>query len=322
MTTPSPAPGPFPARLESIRYAARDTLLIEFRRLDGQPMPAADAGAHIDVVLPGGLARQYSLVSHRLDDPQCLLIAVKRDAASRGGSRYLHESARVGQTLLISEPRNNFPLAPEATGHSVLVAGGIGITPVWSMVQALQAQGRSWELHYACRSRPDAAFLRELQALPQAHFFFDDEHPGERLNLQAIAERQAPGTHFYCCGPGPMLDAFEAATRQQPRAQVHVERFQARTALSAEGEFVVELARSARVVVVPGGKSILDTLKEAGIDVASSCEQGICGACETRVLAGTVDHQDSILSPAEQAANDTMMICCSRSQGERLVLDL
>jgi ferredoxin-NADP reductase len=278
-----PAAATIEVRLTAITYAARDTNLYEFRCLDGDSLPAAEPGAHIDIHLPNGLVRQYSLV-HADPAPQAYVVGVKLDRAGRGGSRDMHARLRVGEILAVSRPRNNFPLV-ETQEPTILIAGGIGITPIWCMVQRLQANGRPWKLFYSCRSRQDAAFLRPLQALGSSvELHFDDESGGRFLDL--------------------------------------VEYFTPKNVAALAGGFAVELARSRKEFMVPPGQSILAVLRAAGVDVSSSCEQGVCGACETTVLAGSPDHRDNILTEKERAASRTMMICCSGCTSDRLVLDL
>jgi ferredoxin-NADP reductase len=314
------ADGLIDVRLTAIRYAARDTNLYEFTRLDGKPLPAYTPGAHIDLHLPNGLVRQYSLIKAE-PDPASYSVGIKRDPASRGGSRHIHDELRVGKSLKISAPRNNFPLVEDAS-HVVLFAGGIGITPIWCMVQRLEKLGRSWTLHYACRSRADMAFLHALEAMAPAQFHFDEESGGKFLDVGAIVAAAPRDAHLYCCGPTPMLKAFEAATANWPREQVHIEYFTAKQEPDKKGGFVVELARSGQEFVIPEGKSILQVLLDAGVDVDYSCELGICGACEQRVISGTPEHRDAILTEEEQAANTKVMICCAGCKSERLVLDL
>ena len=308
------------ARLVAIRYVARDINLYELKRTDGAPLAPIAPGAHIDLILPNGLMRQYS-VTESGSAPQSYTVAIKRDAQSRGGSRYIHDELRVGKILRIGGPRNNFPLN-ETAEHSVLIAGGIGITPIWCMVNKLVALGRPFTLHYASRTRDEAAFLTQLQKLSSAKLHFDDESGGKFLDVGAILASAPKTAHLYCCGPGPMLSAFEAATAGWPPDQIHIEYFTAKSAPATAGGFVVELSRSGQQFVIPAGKTILDVLLAAGIDVPFSCEQGICGSCETRVISGLPEHRDSVLTPAEQAANKTMMICCSGCRSDRLVLDL
>jgi ferredoxin-NADP reductase len=307
-------------RLNAIRYVARDTNVYELTNVAGTPLPRYAPGAHIDLHLPNGIVRQYSLLEPE-PSGETYSIAVKRDPASRGGSRSVHEELRVGQTLTISAPRNNFPLVENAK-HVILLAGGIGITPIWCMAQRLHKLGHSWALHYACRSRADMAFVDALAEMGKAHFHFDDENQGKVLDVGSIVAAARPDAHLYCCGPTPMLQAFEQATASWPRAQVHVEYFTPKPEPAKKGGFVVELARSGLEFVIPEGESILQVLLNAGVDVDYSCELGICGACEQRVLAGAPEHHDAILSEEEQAANTRVMICCAGCKSERLVLDL
>jgi ferredoxin-NADP reductase len=305
-------------RLWAVRYGARDVNLYEFRRPDGGILPDAEPGAHIGLHLPNGLERQYSLTeAERASDRY--QIAVKREPQSRGASRFIHDQLRVGSLLRISPPRNNFPL-DERAALSVFIAGGIGITPIRSMVGRLHSKGAAWQLHYACRSRADAAFLDEL-ADPAVRLHFDEE-AGSVLDIAAIVASAPADTHFYCCGPAPMLRAFEALAADRPAGTVHVEYFTPKQEAARTGGYTIELARSRREFQIPAGETILNVLRAHGIDVASSCEEGVCAACETVVIAGAPDHRDSILSDAERAAGKTMMICCSGSRSDRLVLDL
>jgi ferredoxin-NADP reductase len=313
------ASGLIEVRVNAIRYAARDTNLYELVRPEGGPLPAYEPGAHIDLHLPNGLVRQYSLINP--EQTESYTLGIKRDPASRGGSRHIHDEVRVGRTLKISAPRNNFPLNENAQ-HVVLFAGGIGITPIWCMVQRLEKLGRSWQLYYACRSRADMAFLEALAELAGSQFHFDDESGGNFLDIPGIVAQAPIDTHLYCCGPTPMLNAFEAATANWPRGQIHVEYFTPKQEADKKGGFVVELARSGQEFVIPEGMSILQVLLDAGVDCDYSCELGICGACEQRVIAGIPEHRDAILTEEEQASNTKVMICCAGCKSERLVLDL
>lgn len=306
-------------RLMAIERIARDINLYRFERPNGEALPRWTAGAHVDLELTTSLIRQYSLIGHG-EDMGSYQIAAKLDAASRGGSRLLHDGVRVGALYRISVPRNNFPLAEDAA-HTVLVAGGIGITPILSMANRLAAIGRPYTLVYACRAREDAAFAAELSSEHGATLHYDDESGGP-LDL-ALLDSQPTGTHVYCCGPAGMIDAFERrAAGLFPPEQIHVEYFSAREEPATDGGFSIRLARDGRSFAIPPGTSILSVLLEAGIDLPHSCRQGVCGSCETRVLDGIVDHRDAILSPAERAEGSTMMICCSGAKSSRLVLDL
>jgi len=307
-------------RLTAIRYAARDIHLFEFARPDGAPLPSTAAGAHVDLHLANGMIRQYSLVETG-EAPATYRVAVKREANGRGGSRYLFDEVKVGDILPIGQPRNNFPLA-DSSSPSVFIAGGIGITPIHAMIHELAARGRPWSLFYACRSREEVPAFELLKPKTNVNLHLDDEEGGRFLDLEKIVREAPAGAHLYCCGPAPMLAAFEAATRKWPSDQVHVEYFTAKEAAAPIGGFTVRLARSGRELVVPEGQTILQVLRGAGLDVAFSCEEGICGACETPVLSGIPVHNDSILTEQEREANDTMMICCGGARTEILELDL
>lgn len=307
-------------RVQSIRYAAKDTHLVELVDPQGAVLPATAPGAHIDLHLGNGIVRSYSLVETS-DQPTSYTVGVKLDAKSRGGSRYVHEQLRVGTLMQVSAPRNHFPLN-ETAPHSVLVAGGIGITPIWSMLQRLQAIGASWELWYSVRSRADVVFAAQLLVLGErVHLHIDDE-VGNVLDLSAIVKAAPADAHFYCCGPTLMLDAYEAATVSFPAEQVHLERFAAKQTAAVDGGFVITLVRSSKELTVPTGTSVLDVLLDNGVSVDYSCREGICGCCEVAVLEGDIDHRDAILSTAERCANKTMMVCCSGAKSSRLVLDL
>lgn len=306
------------ARLVAIRWAADATLLFDLVPLSGGMPPGIEPGAHIDITLPNGLVRQYSLCNSPAERDR-YVVGVKLDRASRGGSAYMHEKLRVGTVLEISAPRNHFALN-ESAPHTVLVAGGIGITPIACMAERLAALGRPHELHYSVRERAEAMFQDRL---PGMHLHVDAEHPaGTYMDIAAIVRAAPADAHLYCCGPAPMLDAFVAACADRPADHVHVERFSANIDVASSGGFAVQLARTGRSVQVEPGQTILDAVRACGVNVRASCEQGVCGACETRVLQGTPDHRDMLLSAEEKAANDVMMICCSGSLSPRLVLDL
>jgi tetrachlorobenzoquinone reductase len=291
---------------------------------DGAELPAFTAGAHIDLHLSNGLIRSYSLVNDQRERHR-YAIAVNKDPASRGGSAFIHDQIRAGDTVTASGPRNNFALVEHAD-HSILIAGGIGITPLLSMARRLETLGRPWQLFYAARTRRAAAFLDELNLLRpnrlSVHVDSDDERAGQLFDLNGIVARAPADAHLYCCGPEPMLEAFEAATAGRPADFVHVEYFKAKQAAAVDGGFEIRLARSNRAILVEPGKSILDALLEAGIAANFSCMEGVCGTCETRVLEGIPDHRDQFLSKEEQATNKTMMICCSGTKTKTLTLDL
>ncbi len=308
--------------MTAIRPAARDMKIFTLERADGGTLPASTPGAHIGVLFPNGLLRDYSLIAPQ-ESPRDYTICVKRETRESGGSSYLHNKIRIGDSLRINPPKNNFPLN-ETAPYTVLIAGGIGITPIYAMLTRLLAIGRDWELHYACQTRGDSAFLSELEGLANVHLHFDDESDGRFLPVFEIVAKAAPQSHLYCCGPTPMLAAFEAAAaaEKRPAEEIHVEYFKAKFDSDLSGGFTVRLARSGKEFSVPPGKTILDVLRDAGIAVISSCEAGVCGACETTLLEGTADHRDAILSDQERQAGKSMMICCSGAMSDILVLDL
>lgn len=306
-------------RVTAIRYAADESNVYEFRSLSNAVLPSVQPGAHIDIHLPHGIVRQYSLVTAD-GDPRAYLVAIKRDRASRGGSSFMHERLRVGQTLQIGSPRNSFPL-DERARHTVLIAGGIGITAIWSMAQRLAKLGKSFEMHYACRTRQEAAFVDELEPMSQVNVHIDAECGGRHLDVSAIVAGAPRDSHFYCCGPLPMMEAFEAATAPFAPEQVHVEYFAPRQMAALDGGYVVQLHRTGQQFAVPKGKTILQVLRDSGVGAPYSCEEGICGACQVNVISGVPDHRDSVLSASDQRSGKTMLICCSGSKTERLVID-
>lgn len=313
------------AFVHTLRFEAQDTISVDLRPVAGGELPAFTPGSHIDLHLPNDLVRSYSL-SNPSEERHRYVVGVLRDRASRGGSRCVHESLRVGMPITLSEPRNHFALHEDAA-HTVLVAGGIGITPLLCMARRLKGQGRSFEMLYFARERKGAAFLEELQALGMPlHLHFDSEAGGPP-DLRALLARRPPdaGTHHYACGPTPMLDAFEKVCAELGHANAHIERFtpvEVKAADDARSNYTVELKRSGRFIEITPEKSLLDTLLDAGIKMDYSCCEGVCGSCETRVLEGVPDHRDSVLSPKEKASNKVMMVCVSGCKSERLVLDI
>jgi vanillate O-demethylase ferredoxin subunit len=296
---------------------------------EGELLPAFDAGAHIDVHLRDGLVRQYSLCNppherHRY------LVAVLREPISRGGSAAMHDQVEAGHVVTISAPKNHFALAPAA--RTVLFAGGIGVTPILAMAEALSAAGADFEMHYNARSPERAAFRQRIASAPYAarvHFHFDDGEAAQKLDVARALGAPRPDTHVYVCGPGGYIDHVlgAAAALGWPPAQVHREYFSAGsadTALDATGDtaFDVRLAASGQVFTIPVGRTVVAVLLDNGIDIPVSCEQGVCGTCLTRVLDGVPDHRDVYLTDEERAANDQFTPCCSRSKSAMLSLDL
>lgn len=313
------------ALVRTMRLEADGVISLELCPAPGSmPFPAFEPGAHIDLHLPNGLVRSYSLLNDARER-QRYVVAVLNDRHSRGGSHCVHEQLRVGAVLPISAPRNNFALQPTRE-KQVLVAGGIGVTPLLAMLRQLVAQDGQVDFIYCARTRQQAAFLSELEALAGERIrlvcHFDDEQ-GAPPALQRLLAGYAPQTHFYCCGPTPMLDAFEKVCEGLGYANAHIERFAAVAAVpAATAGYSIELRRSGRTVSVLPGQSVLDALLAAGLNPDHSCREGVCGACETRVLCGEVEHHDGILTKAERAANKSMMICVSHAKGQTLTLDL
>lgn len=323
--TPSNRTARLKARVHEIRQEADGVVSVELRGLPDGALPPFTPGAHIDLHLPIGI-RSYSLTNAPTERHR-YVVAVGLPANSRGGSAYVHRDLKTGADIEISAPRNMFPLV-DGDGPVALIAGGIGITPIRCMFNALREAGREVTLLYSARSRQNAAFADELARQPGVRLHFDDEAGGPP-DLDRLLADAAPATHFYCCGPAPMLAAYEQAGARQSIAadHIHLERFSpAQDAPAAlqdgDGAFTVELANSGMTVDVAPGQSLLQALLDAGADAPYSCREGICGACETTVLEGTPEHRCSVLSDAEKAAGKTMMICVSRCAGQRLVLDL
>jgi vanillate O-demethylase ferredoxin subunit len=314
-------------RVKSLSWEGETIRAYDLRPLPGEELSAFTAGAHIDLHLPAGMVRSYSLANAPAERHR-YRIAVGLAEAGRGGSRHLHDAVKAGDVLRIGRPRNLFPLI-ESASHSLFLAGGIGITPILSMIQRLDALGRGWTLHYRARRPEGMAFLDELAALDhqapgRVLLSFSDGTGAARPNLPDLLGALAPGGHAYCCGPQPMLEAFLAAGSAagvEPD-RLHVEHFAAAEAPARAGGITLVLARSGRELQVEPGHSILDAVTKAGIRVNYSCREGACGACETRVLEGQPDHRDRVLSEAERASGTTMMICCSGCKGDRLMLDL
>ncbi|WP_433291576.1 PDR/VanB family oxidoreductase [Pseudonocardia sp. CA-142604] len=295
-----------------------------------QPLPAWSPGAHIDVVLPSGLVRQYSLCGDP-GDPE-YTIAVLREPNGRGGSAEIHDSALVGRQLRIQGPRNRFELEPAPS--YVFVAGGIGITPLLPMIRETTARGLPWQLHYGGRRRDTMAFTTELHALaahPGAELtLYSDDLDGP-LPLPAILDSAPRDAALFACGPAGMLAAVRTAAEQhRPGLQFRFEQFSAEPSevenpaepATEDAPYEVELSRTGETVMVQPGQSILDAVRPLRPEILSSCEEGFCGTCETKVLEGVPVHRDTILSAKERARNTSMMICVGGCASARLVLDL
>lgn len=305
---------------------ADDIASFEFAATSGEVLPAYTPGAHIDVRGPSGEIRQYSLCATPSREG-LYRIAVLREAQGRGGSRAMHEQVHVGDTLQISRPRNLFELGT-AGPFAVLMAGGIGITPILPMAWHLQSAGRKFSLDYCARTPARMAFRQEILDSPfAAHttLHFDDGGAQQQLDMRARLLAAAPGAHLYVCGPRGFIEAALSLARSMGWSEERLHReFFAGAAIerSADDAFEVVIARTGQVVPVPAGSSVVGALAARGILIETSCEQGVCGTCLTRVLDGVPDHRDSFLTPGEQAACDQFTPCCSRSKSSRLVLDL
>jgi len=311
------------ALVHTLRHEAEGIMSVELRPYGDSVFPVFEAGSHIDLHLPNGLVRSYSLLNSPADQGR-YVVGILLDRNSRGGSQWIHGQLRVGTTLQISRPRNNFELHTGAA-HSVLVAGGIGITPIYCMFRQLLALGRSAELIYCARSRKEAALVEELSGLDAKVVFHFNDEKDSAPDLRRYLAGQPADTHFYCCGPTPMLDAFESTCESLGYPHAHIERFTAAElppCEDAQDSYTVELKKSGRSLSIEPGLNLLDVLLEAGCDIDYSCREGVCGSCETRVLEGEVDHRDGVLSKAERAANESMMVCVSGCKSRRLVLDI
>ncbi|MFF5965410.1 PDR/VanB family oxidoreductase [Streptomyces collinus] len=297
-------------------FAAEGVLALTLRHPLGEPLPAWEPGAHVDVLLGPGLERQYSLCGDPADR-SAWRIAVLREPAGRGGSAHVHEQLGEDAKVRVRGPRNNFRLEPAPRYR--FVAGGIGITPILPMLAAAEAAGAEWTLLYGGRTRGSMAFGEELGRYGDRVTFAPEDETG-LLDLPSVLDDVPEGTLVYCCGPGPLLDAVEARC---PSGVLRVERFRPKEQeTGGNTAFEVELARSGRTLSVAPDVSVLDAVRAAGVEVLYSCTEGTCGTCETDVLDGEPDHRDSVLTDDERAAGETMLICVSRCRGERLVLDL
>lgn len=317
----------FEVRVQRKHREAEGICSFELVHPQGELLPPFTAGAHIDVHLGGKLVRQYSLCNPPQERHR-YVIAVLRESVSRGGSEAMHGLSEE-QCLRISEPRNHFPLTQDLA-DSILLAGGIGITPILCMAEQLSASGAAFRLHYAARSRNRAAFLQRLSESTfsecvQLHF--DDGPQEQRLDVARLLEYASPLAHLYACGPAGFLDWVLGAARNAswPDSRLHKEYFASAattTVGSAGSSFEVQIASTGAVIQVAAEQTVVAALACHGIELPVSCEQGVCGTCVTRILKGTPDHRDLFLTPGEQQSGDRFTPCCSRALSQRLVLDL
>lgn len=307
---------------------AEDIVSLDLVSASGALLPPFEAGAHVDVHVPAGegLVRQYSLCNppgerHRYS------VCILKDASTRGGSLAMHEQVHHGSLLWISAPRNRFELVRGAR-HSILLAGGIGVTPLLAMAEQLERDGADFELHYSCRTAARMALRDRLAASPYANrvrLHFDDGPSPQRLDLEQVLKRPFAGTHVYVCGPAGFITACTTAARTfgWPSDQIHSESFSGSIEGCEEnGAFEVKLARSGRVIQITAAQTVAEALAEHGVEIPMSCEQGICGTCVTTVIEGEPEHRDMYFTPDEHARNDRFTPCCSRSKTPCLVVDL
>ena len=290
---------------------------------DGAELPEWTAGAHVDLVLGDGLVRQYSLCGSTSNRSEWV-IGVLLDPDSRGGSRFVHDELREGASVRVRGPRNHFPLAHSPRYQ--FIAGGIGITPLLPMIEAAEARGADWRLLYGGRERASMAFLDELERYGERVTVSPRAEREGRLDLRSVLAEPQEDTLVYCCGPEGLLEAVEEACQPWPADTLRIERFSAKPleepAPGALETFEVECQRSGVTLTVPADRSIYEVVEEAGVDVLGSCMEGVCGTCECDLIEGEADHRDSVLSDAEKARGDVIMVCVSRSRSERLVLDI
>lgn len=315
--------------LRVTRFAAeaKDVALLELQALNGEKLPPFEPGAHVEVHLNNGTIRHYSLLNDCVERDR-YVIAVGLAPESRGGSRFIHTTLRQGDLLQLDAPRNNFPLDTDAQ-HYCFIAGGIGITPILSMIRWCIANGKRWRLIYTVRNRLRAAFYETLLELGADNlcFHFNDEHAGRFLDIHSLVAGLREDEQVYCCGPDPLMQAVKHATEGLPAKRIHFEWFSAPAPSApptpeALDSFSVTLKSNGRTFEVRPDQTILQALEAQGIETPFSCRSGICATCETRVCEGIPDHRDFVLSEAEQAAGKSMMICVSRSLSQTLTLDL
>ncbi|SIR07729.1 PDR/VanB family oxidoreductase [Pseudacidovorax sp. RU35E] len=312
-------------RVQRKSQEAEGVVALELVSADGRPLPGFGAGSHIDVNLPNGLVRQYSLCNSAAERHR-YRIAVLREPTSRGGSAAVHDLVKEGDVLTISAPRNHFALhdAP----RSLLLAGGIGVTPILCMAQRLATWGADFEMHYCTRSPARTAFREEIVAsgfADKVHLHHDDGPDAQKLRVAELLKTPEPGTQIYVCGPGGFIDHVvnTAKTNGWPAQQIHLEYFAAAAQdTSGDQPFEVKLTSSGQTYRIPKDQTIVQALRAEGVEIMVSCEQGVCGTCITRVLEGVPDHRDCYLTDDERAANDQFTPCCSRSKTPLLVLDL
>lgn len=309
--------------IKNRQVQATNVAVLEFESANDVKLPKIDAGSHIDVYLPNGLVRQYSLCQNP-NQEGVFRLGILKDPESRGGSICAFDELQEGMQLTVSAPRNLFAL--EEAEHSVLVGGGIGITPLITMAYALLEQGKSFELHYCGSSLERAAFVEELQQGRLAaftKFYFKQAGDNHRESLTTHFKQLNSASHIYTCGPNGFMDWVIDLAKQHDLAdaQIHKEYFQVETDATGDA-FEVFAERSNKIIMVAAEETLIDALAREGIKIEKSCEQGVCGTCLCDVLEGEPDHRDVYLTDEEKTENDQILVCCSRSKSARLVLDI
>jgi ferredoxin-NADP reductase len=303
---------------------AQGVVLLDLAHPENEDLPRWEPGAHIDLIFEDGLTRQYSLCGDPRDSG-VWRVGVLLDPNSRGGSRYVHDNLHDGATVRVRGPRNHFPLVDAQ--HYRFIAGGIGITPIYAMIEAAQRAGNDWTLLYGGRTRASMAFAEELaERYPDRVTLWPQDERG-LLDLKSLLKDPEGNTLVYSCGPEALLSAVEQDSAHWPAGILHIERFAAKAptaedATAALEQFEVMCQRSGRTFEITSDESILEVLEGEGIPILGSCYEGVCGTCEARVLEGTPDHRDSVLTESERSTGEVMLVCVSRSRTERLVLDL
>lgn len=310
-------------RVHALAWEAPGITRFELRDPGGASLPPFSAGAHIDVHVKPDCVRQYSLCNDPAERDR-YVIAPQREEKGRGGSIALHDGVRVGDVITVSAPRNHFPLAAGARRH-VLLAGGIGVTPMMAMVAHLEREGGAYRLYYCTRSRERTAFLDRLAPLVaqgKVVVHHDGGDPSRGLDLRELLREPEPGTHVYYCGPAGFMEAVRDATSHWPAESVHFEYFTppASPGAAAQRPFTIHLERSGVDLAVPADKTIVQVLRENGVFIETSCENGVCGTCLTRYLEGEPEHRDFVLDESDR--REFVMVCCARAKSDVLTLDL
>jgi phthalate 4,5-dioxygenase reductase subunit len=310
-----------PLRVTRNEKIADGIHLLEFRAIDNAALPPFTAGAHIALRTPSGLTRKYSLCNDPAERDR-YQVAVKREVNGRGGSLNLIDNTKAGDTLMVAPPVNDFGLPPRGQDF-LFIAGGIGVTPMRAMIHELRAAGKRFRLFYFNRTPEMAAFREELsddELKGSVVIHYDGGDPSKSFDLRPILKERQNREHLYCCGPRPLMEAVRAMTDHWSPTAVHFEAFsEAETHKATDTAFNVRLARTGKVVTVPADKTILEVLRDNGLEVPSSCETGTCGTCRTKMLAGVADHRDLVLAEHEKA--DTIMICVSRAKTDEITID-